>query len=226
MSTITTTNQISASSRRRKPSSAAATAVESPENPTLAAAKSPSRRVLFTEEDEIHLLKALKRANKLSSSAVAYPPPPLSGVIGGDFSDVQITDKLRRLRQRYHKLARTKSLMKTPRDRKIYEMGRKIWGKKLKNSRESKSVEEEEDGGFEGEVDLGDFPALMREVSGIFPENSVYREGLERLGREKLMSLNEKWMVQRMEEAGLLAKKAELFYEQTKLELQSSVVSM
>lgn len=120
--------------------------------------------------------------------------------------------------------------MKTPRDRKIYEMGRKIWGKKLKNSRrESKSVEEEEeeeDGGFEGEVDLGDFPALMREVSGIFPENRVYREGLERLGREKLMSLNEKWMVQRMEEAGLLAKKAELFYEQTKLELQSSVVSM
>ncbi|CAL5436177.1 unnamed protein product [Camellia sinensis] len=224
MSTITTTNQISASSRRRKPSSATATAAESPENPTLAAAKSPSRRVLFTEQDEIHLLKALKRANKLSSSAVASPPPPLSGVIGGDFSDVQITDKLRRLRQRYHKLARTKSLMKTPRDWKIYEMGRKIWGKKLKNSRrESKSVE---DGGFEGEVDLGDFPALLREVSGIFPENRVYREGLERLGREKLMSFNEKWMVQRMEEAGLLAKKAELFYEQTKLELQSSVVSM
>ncbi|CAL5432239.1 unnamed protein product [Camellia sinensis] len=224
MSAITTTNQISASSRRRKPSSAAATAAESPENPTFAAAKSPSRRVLFTEQDEIHLLKALKRANKLSSSAVASPPPPLSGVIGGDFSDVQITDKLRRLRQRYHKLARTKSLMKTPRDRKIYEMGRKIWGKKLKNSRRvSKSVE---DGGFEGEVDLSDFPALLREVSGIFPENRVYREGLERLGREKLMSLNEKWMVQRMEEAGLLAKKAELFYEQTKLELQSSVVSM
>ncbi|XP_028101956.1 probable transcription factor At1g11510 [Camellia sinensis] len=224
MSTITTTNQIFASSRRRKPYSASATAAESPENPTLAASKSPSRRVLFTEQDEIHLLKALKRANKLSSSAVASPPPPLSGVIGGDFSDVQITDKLRRLRQRYHKLARTKSLMKTPRDRKIYEMGRKIWGKKLKNSRrESKSVE---DGGFEGEVDLSDFPALLREVSGIFPENRVYREGLERLGREKLMSLNEKWMVQRMEEAGLLAKKAELFYEQTKLELQSSVVSM
>ncbi|GMP98895.1 hypothetical protein CsSME_00046602 [Camellia sinensis var. sinensis] len=224
MSTITTTNQISASSRRRKPSSASATAAESPENPTLAAAKSPSRRVLFTEQDEIHLLKALKRANKPSSSAVASPPPPLSGVIGGDFNHVQITDKLRRLRQRYHKLARTKSLMKTPRDRKIYEMGRKIWGKKLKNSRrESKSVE---DGGFEGEVDLGDFPALLREVSGIFPENRVYREGLERLGREKLMSLNDKWMVQRMEEAGLLAKKAELFYEQTKLELQSSVVSM
>ncbi|KAA8550297.1 hypothetical protein F0562_001981 [Nyssa sinensis] len=225
----TFTSDVSTSSkRRRKPSSSATTPpaenlhkspVASPEKQTITNPKSQRHR-LFTEEDEIRLLKAFLRTTKSTKSSTT----PLSSLIGGQFSDSQITDKLRRLRQRYHKLARTKSFIKTPHDRQIYEIAGKIWGKKATNSsspdrnpgESTENPKNIEENGAYGEVGLENFPVLRREVDRIFPENAVYREGLKFLGRSKLRGLNEKWMEQRMEEAGLAAKRAQLNYEQSK----------
>ncbi|KAK9279042.1 hypothetical protein L1049_012717 [Liquidambar formosana] len=191
---------------------------------------------IFTEKDERGLLKALfnlTKSTRFSTSSTNIASPIYNLIaksLSAEFSHGQITDKLRRLRQKYHKQARTKSLIKTPHDRKIYELARKIWGKNSLKKRNSSECGDEPKivsgvwAARKEEGNLWDFPGLMGEISWL-PENEVWREGLRCLESAELKGLNEKWILQQMEEAEVLAKMAELVHEQTKLILEAVVTS-
>ncbi|KAL2536189.1 putative transcription factor [Forsythia ovata] len=174
-----------------------------PQPPSFTSQKSNR---LFTQEDEINLLKSL-----LNPTTNPFP--------NSHFSEAQITDKLRRLKQKYHKLAKTKSSIKTPHDRKIYEIARQIWGKKILSS-STPMGDDRKRKGSEGDesINWSDFPVLMKHVSRAFPGNvEVYKEGLKGLGADILKGLNEKWMMLEMEEAEIIARRAQLCYHQMKL---------
>ncbi|PON55348.1 hypothetical protein PanWU01x14_188420 [Parasponia andersonii] len=181
-------------------------------------------RLLFTESDETLLLKTFLKVSKHSSpSSSTITSPNLARIrtsLGLRFSHSQIIDKLRRLRLKYHSQARTKSLIKTPHDIKLYNIARKIWGKKTQHKRLRHAKKEEEEPqtsrGSEG------FRAESEEVSRGSPENGeVLEKGSVCLDEEKVRSVRERWMVLRMEEAELMAQKAELAKEQVKLVIQA-----
>ncbi|GAA0148040.1 hypothetical protein LIER_07590 [Lithospermum erythrorhizon] len=98
--------------------------------------KTPPSGRLFTEQDEIKLLKAYKKSIRKNPNST---PSSLSF---GKFSQTQISSKIKRLKEKYHKMAKTKSNIKTHQDRKIYLLGCRIWGKKNgKTSKVSKNDE-------------------------------------------------------------------------------------
>ncbi|PON71190.1 hypothetical protein TorRG33x02_254820 [Trema orientale] len=178
-------------------------------------------RLLFTESDETLLLKTFLKVSKHSSpSSSTITSPNLARIrtsLGLRFSHSQIIDKLRRLRLKYHRQARTKSLIKTPHDLKLYNIARKIWGKKTQHKRLRHAKKEEEEpqtsGGSEG------FRAESEEFSR--ENDEVLEKGSVCLDEEKVRSVRERWMVLRMEEAELMAQKAELVKEQLKLVIQA-----
>lgn len=216
---------------------------------------------VFTDSDEIRLLKSLTKAAAKSESpqittvdSVVFNR--INRSLGSKFTHTQISDKVRRLRAKYHKQARSKSLIRTHHDQRVFKICRKIWGKNTGNQRakslqeagdanDGASLEEEEEkekeeeeavgngGGVcggereekEGGVSLEDFPALVSEFSRSFPENNVWKDGLSCLGKEKLREMNDKWMLLRIEEAKLMAKRADLVSEQTRLAMEAVVSS-
>ncbi|KAF3455155.1 hypothetical protein FNV43_RR05603 [Rhamnella rubrinervis] len=182
---------------------------------------------LFTEEDETHLLKIFYKVTKSSPpSSSPINSPNLDRIersLGLRFSHTQIIDKLRRLRLKYHKQARTKSLIKTHHDRQVYKIARKIWGKTTSSSSSARSeskgkeVKSSESGGGGEEVGLEEFPVLKKEVEvccgGYLEGNVVWKKGLMGLEEKTLKGLNEKWMLLKLEEAKVMAWRAELVKE-------------
>lgn len=215
---------------------------------TPTSSSTPNGRV-FTETDEIRLLKTyLKRSIKAArESSSPYKSTAavdsstfarINKVLGSRFTQAQVSDKLRRSRAKYHKLARSKSRIKTPHDEKFYRIAQQIWGKKPKPGVSNGDVQVEDpaimsaDGGerqFEAAddgnepreeseaVDLEDYSALVSEFSRVLPHNSMWREGLKQLGNEKLKEMNERWLSIEIEEAKIAAKRGELVNDHTRL---------
>ncbi|XP_044504557.1 GLABROUS1 enhancer-binding protein-like [Mangifera indica] len=207
---------------------------------------SSSNTTLFTESDEVRLLKTLE---KLTQSTQLSPQLTvdsenfnrINSVLNSKFTRSQVNSKLRRLRTKYHKQARSKSLIKTPHDQKLFNIARKLWGKQTKRKferiedRQSSDKEDQEEEANEavvgveavrnGEqeeeceevVNLEVFPALVGELSKYFPLNLVWRNALRSLGSGKLREMDEKWKSIGIEEAKIVIKKAELVKQQTLL---------
>ncbi|KAM6573737.1 hypothetical protein CsatA_017817 [Cannabis sativa] len=160
-----------------------------------------SRR-LFTESDEIHLLKSFLKLSKQSSPSSAITSPNLERIqtrLDHKFTHSQIIDKLRRLRIKYHREARTKSLIKTPHDTRLHKIARKIWGKKAQQLPKQEHAKEEK----EKEKEM---------LKGKWWECS---------DEEKVKELQKRWVLLRMEEAELMSRKAELIKKQMKLIAQA-----
>ncbi|KAL5582944.1 hypothetical protein UlMin_015386 [Ulmus minor] len=275
-----------------------------PAKPLTGSQPSQNSQRPFSDADEIQLLKIFRKLSESSSEQTpssAITSPNLDRIetsLGLRFNHSEIIDKLRRLKLKYHQQARTKSLVKTPHDRRLLKIALKIWGKNIGSvqskrsskkeypeakgagavcsrefSREngvnfpaqgknrskkenpeskgggddagclhgkfsdcspenavnfpvlSKNPEKKENPeGKRGEtVCLDDFPVLKHEISACLPENIVWKKGLMGLGGEELKNLNEKWMMLKMEEAEIMARKVELAKEQMKLIMEASV---
>lgn len=126
---------------------------------------------------------------------------------------------MKKLKEKYHKFARTKSLIKSPHDGEIYELGRKIWGR---NAAKEKQLLVVADHDAHEDVNLDEFSFLMNEISSIFQRNEYCYEGLRRLGKMKLKVMNEKWMELKLEESELMVNKTQLYHEHLKLVVESS----
>lgn len=154
--------------------------------------RKPNR--LFSENDEIALLNSV-----LNPGETPFPDDK--------FSAAQMADKIRRLKQKYHKFAQHNSSIKTPHDREIYEFARKIWGDEKTRMPVSSLKPKEEEGEEKGSViatNWSDFPFLMKHVSRAFPGcEEVYKEGLKGLGDDVLKGFDEKWKELDMEEAAI-----------------------
>ncbi|KAL3752400.1 hypothetical protein ACJRO7_013108 [Eucalyptus globulus] len=238
---------------RSRASSSPASAQSSDHRPPAGEQQNPRPDKLFSEEDEIRLLKSLSKLTNPTAD-----PPTLDRIeksLGPSLTRAQIANKIRRLRHKYHRQARTKALIRTPHDRKVFELARDVWGKRLSSRKERKERKgkeekkqqanlEEEKEKDEGEIlggeeesggvvaaatvavaDLGSFPALVEECERCFPGNGVWREGLKRLEEGRLRKVNERVVWLRMEEATLMAKKAELAQDLTRMILDSVVPS-
>ncbi|KAK3205882.1 hypothetical protein Dsin_019928 [Dipteronia sinensis] len=222
---------------------------------------SQNHRRLFTDSDEIRILKIYYKFTKSTTQSSATPSSSSSSsspitvdsqtferinkALNFKFTQSQIIDKLRKLRVKYRKQARTRSLIKTPHDQEIFNIARKIWGKKTKPK--EKKVEDPVSSNFNGEaeaeaeaeaeeeeeeeeeeavvtgneqrrevVNLEEYPVLVSEFSKYFPVNPMWKL----LGNSKLKKMNEQWMSIGIEEAKIVTKKAELVKEQTQLLMQ------
>lgn len=205
------------SRHRKSPTSAVNHRRISPEKPTtpitttkeISKSPEPHSRI-FTEKDEIQLLKTLSQS----------PNKPYNT----NFTSTQIAKKLKRLKEKYHKLARSKSLIKTPHDREIYEIGRTIWGRNANAAKGKELLGVELHESFEGVIILEDFTFLMNEMKAVFERNEGYycKEGLRRLGKKKLKEMNEKWMELKLEESEVMMSKAQLYNDYLKCVVESS----
>ncbi|GMI94556.1 hypothetical protein HRI_003125000 [Hibiscus trionum] len=92
--------------------------------------------------------------------------------------------------------ARNKSLVRTHHDRRIFKISKRIWGKKT-IPRKKKN-------------EMGDgVENLATEFSRVLPENEVWKEKMM-----ALMKMDQEWGFLKVEEAKLVAKKAELIHQQ------------
>ncbi|XP_031112220.1 uncharacterized protein LOC116016201 [Ipomoea triloba] len=221
-------------SKRRSASKRKTSAGATSDPKSAAAANSQLSNKVFSKEDEINLLKAL-----LESTT----DPTVSLPLGHHVSETQIAAKIKRMKERYHKLAKSKSRIKTAHDEEVYQIARLIWGKQAKKpaplmvkisetAAEEPSPEieklpdgedlgenaEKENGDATGEVDLGDFPYLVEQMAVNFTGNDMYLMGLRQLGSRKLEGMNEQWKGLMEEEAEFIAKKAQ-FYQELKAAL-------
>ncbi|XVF69035.1 hypothetical protein PTKIN_Ptkin11bG0049000 [Pterospermum kingtungense] len=170
---------------------------------------------VFSESDETQILKCLIRATKSISPPITTVGTPIIDRIvkrlNYKFTHSQINDKLRRLRDKYHKHARNKSLVRTHHDRRIFKLSKKVWGKK---TAPKKNLKVEEDRTGDGVGNLEKFPYLVSEFSRVLPENEVWKERMKGLEEEKLRKMDQEWVFIKVEEAKLVAKKAELIQQQ------------
>ncbi|KAK1587342.1 hypothetical protein Q3G72_011867 [Acer saccharum] len=218
---------------------------------TPSSSTSQNRSRLFTDSDEIRILKTYYKFTKSTTQSSTTPSASSSSspitvdsqtferinkAVNSKFTQSQIIDKLRRLRTKYRKQARTKSLIKTPHDQEIFNIARKMWGKKTKpkekkvedpvssddNNFNEEAEEEEEEAVVTGneqrreEVNLEEYPVLVSEFSKYIPVNPMWKL----LGNSKLKKMNEQWMAIGIEEAKIVTKKADLVKEQTQLLMQ------
>ncbi|KAI4385465.1 hypothetical protein MLD38_003487 [Melastoma candidum] len=194
-------------------------------SPTANGSK-PRPEKLFDQEDEIKLLKTLADRPPSSSPHATV----LEGSMGDKFTPSQLSHKIRRLRLKYRKMARSKSAIKTPHDSEVFQISRRIWGKKKEEEEQQQPAEEgfatpeangrdmvEEVAAATGRVnDLGRFPVLVDECDrSLGIDDGVWREALKGVDEEQLRVMNEKLVLLRCEEAAFLAKKADLVRELT-----------
>ncbi|PKI78366.1 hypothetical protein CRG98_001234 [Punica granatum] len=167
--------------------------------------RKPRFERVFKKKDEIMLLRSFFEATDKSVPSPATKIDPttleiLGESLGSKFTHTQLSNKLRHMRDKYRKQSLGKSSIKTPRDRQIYELCRKIWGK---NEAELMEMEEQEEaplqqeevpsqrlsqsqshgeskhkiaaaikekGNEEGRADLGKFPMLVEECDKALEE--------------------------------------------------------
>jgi hypothetical protein len=137
--------------------------------------KRPSR--LWSQGDELVILRGLAayRAKRGVLPGSAYDVSKFHGNIGSELSvkvtTTQLSDKVRRLKQKYHQLAtRTKNGrdpdFPTPQDHSVYELGKKVWGPiagagggsavvDYENAGSGDSQEEHQSGESDGDMDSG-----------------------------------------------------------------------
>ncbi|MBA0790546.1 hypothetical protein Gohar_015188 [Gossypium harknessii] len=68
--------------------------------------------------------------------------------------------------------------------------------------------------GGDGVEKLDKFPYLVAEFSKVLPENEVWKQKMKRVEEEKLRKMDQEWVMLKVEEAKLVAKKAELIQQQ------------
>lgn len=119
-------------------------------------------------------------------------------------------------------MARSKSQIKTPHDGEIYEIGRKIWGRNAAKGKELLVVVGEEDHDEDEDVNLDDFSFLVNEMTMVFQRNEYCKQGLRKLGKKKLMEMNEKWMELKLKESELMMNKTQLYHENLKVVVEGS----
>ncbi|TXG54336.1 hypothetical protein EZV62_019592 [Acer yangbiense] len=192
---------------------------------TPSSSTSQNHRGLFTNSDEIHILKTYYKFTKsttqssttqsASSSSSSSPITVdsqtferINKSVNSKFTQSQIINKLRKLRARYRKQARTRFLIKTSHNQEIFNIARKMWGKKTKPK--EKKVEDPVSS------ELEEYPVLVSEFSKYFPVNPMWKL----LANIKLKKMNEQWMSIGIEEAKIVIQKAELVKEQTQLLMQ------
>ncbi|KAL4296746.1 hypothetical protein GQ457_12G027900 [Hibiscus cannabinus] len=183
-------------------------------------APSPNGRFsrVFSESDEIRILRFLIRATKpLSPPITTIGTPTINRLVerlNHRFTPSQINDKLRRLRDKFRKHVNNKYLVKTHHDRRLYKLSRRIWGKKKapKKADKLRGAEPVESG--EGDGDLEKYPYLVAEFSRVLPDNEVWKERLKGLEESKLRKMDQEWVLLKVEEAKLVAQKAELVHRQ------------
>ncbi|KAE8687223.1 Detected protein of unknown function [Hibiscus syriacus] len=188
--------------------------MSTPPPPTTTTPNGRSSRV-FSESDEIQILKCLVRATKsISPPITTVGTPTINRIIkrlNDKFSPSQINDKLRRLRDKYHKHARNKSLVRTHHDRRIFKLSKRIWGKKtIPRKKKNEMGSEKED----GVKNLANFRYLVAEFSRVLPGNEVWKEKMMGMGEDKLRKMDQEWVFLKVEEAKLVARKAELIQQQ------------
>ncbi|GMI75412.1 hypothetical protein HRI_001210500 [Hibiscus trionum] len=66
----------------------------------------------------------------------------------------------------------------------------------------------------DGVENLANFPYLVTEFSRVLPENEVWKEKMMALREDKLRKMDQEWGFLKVEEAKLVAKKAELIQQQ------------
>ncbi|KAK8601691.1 hypothetical protein V6N13_058624 [Hibiscus sabdariffa] len=183
-------------------------------------APSPNGRFsrVFSESDEIRILRFLIRATKsLSPPITTIGTPTINRIVerlNHRFTPSQINDKLRRLRDKFRKHVNNKYLVKTHHDRRLYKLSRRIWGKKKspKKTDKLRGAETVESG--EGDGDSEKYPYLVAEFSRVLPDNEVWKERLKGLEESKLRKMDQEWVLLKVEEAKLVAQKAELVHRQ------------
>lgn len=74
-----------------------------------------------------------------------------------------------------------------------------------------------EEGEEEGGINLGKYPALIDECKRAFERNEVWKQILRGQQEEKLREMNDKFVMLKYEEAAVMAKKAELVQELTRI---------
>ncbi|XWS52960.1 hypothetical protein CRYUN_Cryun11dG0116700 [Craigia yunnanensis] len=173
---------------------------------------------VFSESDEIQILKCLIRATKsVSPPITTVGTPTINHIVkrlNYKFTPSQINDKLRRLRDKYHKHARNKYLVRTHHDRRIFKLSKRVWGRKITTKKSEKVEERMESGKGDGVGNLEKFPYLMAEFTRVLPDNEVWKERMKGLKEEKLRKMDQDWVFIKVEEAKLVAKKAELIQQQ------------
>ncbi|KAE8712216.1 Detected protein of unknown function [Hibiscus syriacus] len=169
--------------------------MSTPSPPTTTATPNGRSFRVFSESDEIQILKCLIRATKsISPPITTVGTPTINRIIkllNHKFSPSQINDKLSRLRDKYHKHARNKSLT-------------------IPRKKNDETGSEKED----GVGNLANFPYLVTEFSRVLPGNEVWKEKMVGLGEDKLRKMDQEWVFLKVEEAKLVARKAELIQQQ------------
>ncbi|KAJ4978926.1 hypothetical protein NE237_009706 [Protea cynaroides] len=140
---MSTPSEVPSSSKKQKSSAGRDSegkrrkiASELPEDPPTAEAPKSQKlfKRLFSEEDEIKLLDAFLDISKIAN--ISTSPPNTAALIfnkvgdsfRGQFSNRQLTDKLRKLRGKYARQINNEKTLKTSHDWKVFRLSQKIWG--------------------------------------------------------------------------------------------------
>ncbi|XP_022732082.1 probable transcription factor At2g01370 [Durio zibethinus] len=187
-------------------------------SPTPSTAPNGRFSRVFSESDETQILRCLIRATKsISPPITTVGTPTINRIVkhlNYKFTPSQINDKLRRLRDKYHKYARNRSLVRTHHDRRMFKLSKRIWGKKTTPKKIEKVEEGVETGKVDGVWNLEKFPYLVAEFSKVLPDNEVWKERMKGFEEEELRKMDQEWVFIKVEEAKLVAKKAELMQHQ------------
>ncbi|OMO90387.1 hypothetical protein COLO4_19208 [Corchorus olitorius] len=187
---------------------------------------------VFSDSDEIQILKSLIKATKSLPSPITTVAAEIVDRIAKrlnyKFTSSQINGKIRKLKTKYHKHVKNKSLVRTHHDRKIFKLSKRIWGKKTapkkKNETQGGEIGNKKNETQGGEIgnrkaddgvgNLGKFPHLVAEFSRVLPENEIWKERMNGFDEKKLREMDQEWVALKVEEAKLVAKKAELMQQQ------------
>ncbi|KAI3997190.1 hypothetical protein MKX01_009034 [Papaver californicum] len=99
--------------------------------PTPNSDRKPRFQRVFSEEDEIYLLKGFLEITQDTPNPSMAAPMLYERVgksLSGEINQTQLIEKLRKLRQKYTKQVLEKLVIKNPHEKEIFEISNKIWG--------------------------------------------------------------------------------------------------
>ncbi|KAL4273417.1 hypothetical protein GQ457_13G005090 [Hibiscus cannabinus] len=197
-------------------------------------------RRLFSEEDEIAVLKGL--LDFLAKKGVDPFADPnafhdfVKDSIHTDVSKAQLMYKVRRLKKKFENNSRRSKdgearTFSKPHEQQIFELSKTIWGKegiirKIESS-DAKSLKAEPVASADGEPMEVDIKlsktsgCLFDKKSGVGSlKDEVLRQGLDMAGEEKRAALEGKWRKLQIAELELYLERNDLVMEQAKLMLE------
>ncbi|XP_078442582.1 uncharacterized protein LOC144712238 [Wolffia australiana] len=156
--------------------------------------KKPTFDRIWSEEDEIKLLRALLRCRTEEGLDPASSVDLVRESLNMPFNRSQVYDKMRRLRHKWEvasaKLKSTQRAPSKPHDRLVFELSRQVW-----QARELPvPAEEEEPASFPGDGGHlgGVVERLARENEGLVPRGVILK-GFERLHPARARELDQRW---------------------------------